>query len=260
MMAGSNRDALAGAEFTLLLGAGFFGFFAHAGLLLALEEAGLRPRRVVGVSAGALAGGLWASGLRASELAEELVALRRQDFWDPGFSPLGLLQGKRFSAKLHELLGRTNVVQVEDAVIPFAAVASDIVRWRPVVLESGPMELAIRASCSVPVMFRPVRVEGRLLVDGGVLDRSGFSAVEAGERVLFHHLPHGSPWSRWHGSEERALEPAPGRTTVTFPPLPRVTPFRLERGADALAHVRHATHHWLDRTEVVQNAHVVGNV
>jgi NTE family protein len=255
-MGRSNGEALAGAEFTLLLGAGFFGFFAHAGLLLALERAGLRPRRVVGVSAGALAGGLWASGLAASELAEELVALRRQDFWDPGLSPLGLLKGNRFSAKLHDLLGRTNVVRVEDAPIPFSAVASDVLRWRPVVLDSGPMELAIRASCSVPVMFRPVRVEGRLLVDGGVLDRSGFSALDPGERVLFHHLPHGSPWSRWHGPEERVLEPTSGRTTVSFPPLPRVTPFRLERGAEALAHVRDATTHWLARTEVVPNAHL----
>jgi len=244
-MACSNREALAGEEFTLLLGAGFFGFFAHTGLLLALEEAGLRPRRVVGVSAGALAGGLWASGLSASALAEDLVALRRQDFWDPGLSPFGLLRGRKFSAKLHELLGRTNVVKVEDAVIPFAAVASDVLRWRPVVLEHGSMELAIRASCSVPVMFRPVRAEGRLLVDGGMLDRPGFSAIDSGERVLYHHLPHGSPWSRWHGSERRALEPAPGRTTVTFAPLPRVTPFRLERGADALAHARASMLRWL---------------
>ena len=232
-MACSNGEALAGADFTLLLGAGFFGFFAHTGLLLALEDAGLKPRRVVGVSAGALAGGLWASGLPAADLAEELVALRRHDFWDPGLSPFGLLRGEKFSAKIHELLRRTSVVHVEEATIAFAAVASDVLRWRPVVLDRGPMELAIRASCSVPLMFRPVRVRGRLLVDGGVLDRSGFSALEDRERVLFHHLPHGSPWSRWHGPEKRVLAPTPGRTVVTFPPIPRVTPFRLERGAEA---------------------------
>ena len=87
----SNRDWLASQPFTLALSAGFFGFFAHTGVLQALEEAGLRPRRIVGVSAGALAGGLWASGLSAAELAEELVRLRRVDFWDPGLPLGGLL-------------------------------------------------------------------------------------------------------------------------------------------------------------------------
>src|SRR5690606_38887683 len=108
----TNAAWLAAAPFTLALSAGFFGFFAHTGVLQALEEAGLSPRRIVGVSAGALAGGLWASGLSAAELAEELLRLRRDDFWDPGLPLGGFLKGGKFAAKLRSLLDARGVSQV----------------------------------------------------------------------------------------------------------------------------------------------------
>src|SRR5690606_10394272 len=90
-MTRTRAQWLADEPFTLALGAGFFGFFAQTGLLAALEDEGLRPARVVGVSAGALAGGLWASGLSAADLEAELCSLRREDFWDPGLPLFGLL-------------------------------------------------------------------------------------------------------------------------------------------------------------------------
>src|SRR5690606_7643453 len=142
--------------FTLLLGAGFFGFFSHAGLLAALEEAGLRPRRVVGVSAGALAGGLWASGLGAEVLTAELLRLRRADFWDPGLPLGGLLRGRKFGEKLRALLHTTGVRVVEECPTPFAAVSHDLRGRRTHVMDTGPLDVAIQASCSVPFMFRPV--------------------------------------------------------------------------------------------------------
>ena len=100
---------LAREPFTLMLGAGFFGFFSHTGFLQALEAAGLRPRRVVGCSAGALAGGLWSSGLSGDELARELLSLRREEFWDPGLPLGGLLKGRKFNRKLQQVL--VNLVQ-----------------------------------------------------------------------------------------------------------------------------------------------------
>ena len=173
-------DWLQSEPFTLVLGAGFFGFFAHGGLIQALEERGLRPRRVVGVSAGALAGGLWASGIPIETLRRELLELRREEFWDPGLPLGGFLKGEKFSRRLRELLGGDRLV--EDTTIPFAAVAHDVTGRRPVVMDHGPLDVAIRASCTVPFMFRPVRHRGRWLVDGGVSDRPGLSSVEPGER------------------------------------------------------------------------------
>ena len=77
------REHLREAPFSLAMSSGFFGFFAHCGFLTVLEDEGLLPRRVTGSSAGALVGALWAAGLDASVLEDELRRLRRADFWDP---------------------------------------------------------------------------------------------------------------------------------------------------------------------------------
>jgi NTE family protein len=236
---------LAREPFTLVLGAGFFGFFAHTGFLQALEVAGLHPRRVVGCSAGALAGGLWASGLSADELETELLALRRDEFWDPGLPLGGLLRGRKFNAKLRHVLARAGIEHVHECRVPFAAVVHDVLRRRCVALEAGRLDLAIQASCTVPLMFRPIWVDGRLLVDGGVSDRIGEVALAPRERALLHWLPSSS--RRVLGSR-RVAPPAAAaeRLTVITPDLPRVTPFRLEHGPVALARTREHVARWLD--------------
>src|SRR5690349_3081769 len=87
------REWLLEKPFSMTLSAGFFGFFAHAGVMTVLEDTGLLPVRISGASAGALVGGIWASGVNATTIRDELLRLRREDFWDvrPG---LGLLAGR----------------------------------------------------------------------------------------------------------------------------------------------------------------------
>ncbi len=238
----TRRDWLAASPFTLALSGGFFGFFAHTGVLAALEEAGLRPARVVGVSAGALAGGVWASGLPAAALEEALVALRRAEFWDPGLPLGGLLKGRLFSAKLLDVLRPTGVRRVEETSVPFTPVVHDVLRRRPLALERGALDLAIRASCCVPLLFRPVRLDGRLLVDGGVSDRPGLTALREGERALLHHL---RPHERRGLDRPPAAPPGVEAQVLTVPDLPLVTPFALERGREALARAREHARAWL---------------
>lgn len=233
-----RREWLEAGPFTLALSGGFFGFFAHTGLLGALEAAGLRPARVVGTSAGALAGGAWAAGVPVADLEGLLRRVRRPDFWDPGLPLGGLLRGRRFAGLLEGALG--GVTAIEQCRVPFAAVVHDVLRRRPVALERGPLEAAIRASCCVPLLFRPVVIDRRLYVDGGVSDRPGFTALRPDERVLYHHLqPHERP---------RSETPAPpgGGLVLRIDGLPLVTPFHLERGPDALAHARESAARWLD--------------
>ena len=238
-----RREWLAERPYTLMLSAGFFGFFSHAGLLRALEEAGVLPGRVIGVSAGALAGGLWSSGMEAATIADELSRLRRADFWDPGVPVGGLLRGRKFATKLRSVLAPTGVERIEHCPVPFSAVAHDVLRRRSLVFDRGPIDLAIRASCTVPLMFRPIWSGGRLLVDGGVSDRIGRTAMSgSNDRVLLHYLP-----SRRRNPEPTPTQPPGGNGHVLVTPgLPRVTPFRLEQGPEAYARTYEHTRRWLD--------------
>ncbi|RMG98808.1 MAG: patatin [Deltaproteobacteria bacterium] len=224
-------DHLAARPFTLSLSAGFFGFFAHAGFLAALAERGLRPKRIVGVSAGALAGGAYAAGVDPMHLRARLFALRKSDFWDPGLHVDGLLAGHRFAERLAELLGAPR--PAADLPIPFASVAYDVGARRPAVLEGEvPIDVAIRASCAVPLMFRPVRFAGRTYVDGGVADRWGEAALGDARWVLVHYLPSRSPWRRIVPARRRG-PPSGHRFAVVETHAPRVGPNRLDVGPAA---------------------------
>lgn len=240
----THHDWLAARPFTLALSAGFFGFYAHTGFLLALEEARLRPRRVVGVSAGALAGGIYASGVPLVSLADELLQLRREAFWDLGLPVGGLLKGRKFARLLRRVLGQGGVERLERCPIPFAPVVFDVLRRETFAVEAGHLGDAIRASCALPGLFRPVAVDGRWCVDGGVRDRGGHTALALEERTLLHHLPSKSPWRVVSGTQPCADSDT--RRTLLLPTLPRVTPFALHVGGAALQEAREATLRWLD--------------
>jgi NTE family protein len=226
-------DWLSEAPYRLVLSSGFFGFYAHCGTLLALEEAGLLPNAAAGSSAGALVGGVWAAGLEPAGLREELLGLRRSDFWDPGLGA-GLLRGDLFRDRLHRLLPATTFEQCPaDLVVS----VFDVLARSTHTLDTGPLAPAIHASCAVPVMFHPVWIRGRPFLDGGVADRPGIAGVGRDERVLLHHLASKSPW-RIHAPRPPQR---PGMVTLEIAGLPRVNPFRLDRGAAALEHARTST-------------------
>lgn len=256
----NHRAWLQAEPFTLVLSAGFFGFFAHCGVLLALEQAGLRPRRIVGVSAGAIAGGLWASGVGASELAERFASLRLDDFWDPSWrglardddpgTPLGLIRGRKLDRLLAEALDERNVARIEQCPLAFSPVTHDLLARRTVVHREGPLRTTIRASAALPIMFGPVRVEGRLHADGGISDRSGLRGLAPGERALYHHLPRsqGTGLSRLvpgAGNELDDMRSTATRLVLTCPDLPSVGPRKLHRGPEAIARAREFTSRWL---------------
>lgn len=242
----TNADWLQSESFTLTLSAGFFGFYAHAGLIAALEKHELIPSRIVGVSAGALAGGLWASGLKAHQLKDTLLELKRSDFWDPGLGFGGILKGKKFSHKLNTLLSQVGVSEFSHCPISFTAVVYDLLGRKTLGLSEGSVASAIRASCALPFLFRPVRIGWRFYLDGGVQDRPGFTVLSASERTLYHHLPHSSPWAGIHGDERVSLKSSPTRNVLQFQDLPRVGPFKLEHGHRALAMVEQRTLQWLE--------------
>ncbi len=218
------------------MSSGFFGFYAHCGVLAALEDLGLAPRAVRGASAGALVTGLWAAGLPAKDMARELAELRRADFWDPrpGF---GVLRGKLFDRRLRQMLPVHDFARCR---VPVRVSVYDILARQTVVLDRGDLVAAIRASCSVPFMFQPVWIGGRPYLDGGILDRPGLHGHPDGERTLYHHLLPTSPWRKKEGKSVQ-IPVRTGLRPLVVTGLPKVHPWRLERGPLAFRLAREAT-------------------
>lgn len=218
------------APFALGLSAGYFGIFAHAGAIAALEEAGIRPALVSGASGGALVGTCWAAGREASALRDYLFGLRKAAFWDPALG-LGLLRGERFRAEIRAF---APVARLEDCPIPVRISAFDCRTRRTQILASGPLAEAVYASCAVPLLFQPLRLNGGYYLDGGLRDRPGLAGAAEAPRVLHHHLqPHRS-W-RHPLRPHSPLPRRPGLMIVTVAGLPRVGPDRLGLGPLAFA-------------------------
>ncbi|MCD6289806.1 MAG: patatin-like phospholipase family protein [Anaerolineae bacterium] len=152
----------------LVLSGGAVRGIAHIGVLQVLEEAGIPIGCIVGVSAGSLVGAGYAAGLSPSELEQMAMRLRWKHISRVSRPRLGLLDISPLEDYIDEAFGPG--LTFSDLRIPFAAVATDIVASELVVLREGPIAPAVRASCSVPTIFSPARLNGRLLVDGGVLN------------------------------------------------------------------------------------------
>lgn len=236
------REWLREGPFTLAMSSGFFGFYAHAGALSALLDAGFSPAGLSGSSAGALVTGLYAGGVAPDAMRDTLTRLRREDFWDP--SPgLGLLAGRRFRAMLDALTGGRDVA---DAAVPYVASVYDLRARQTRALREGSLAAAIHASCALPGLFHPVRVGRDLFSDGGIADRPGVAGVPEGTRTLHHHLTSRSPWRRV-GSASLAPPQRVGTVSVGVEGLTRVNPFALERGMRAYQEASDGLRRALDR-------------
>ncbi|MGK7311190.1 MAG: patatin-like phospholipase family protein [Candidatus Longimicrobiales bacterium M2_2A_002] len=160
--AASDRPSLG-----LALGGGAVLGFAHIGLLSALADADLEIDCVAGTSAGAIVAALCAFEVGPRRIQELLSPLSWRKVSHFTRMSMGLLSNEPVGDLLEEELGDA---QVEDASIPLAVVAADIHTGERVVLRSGPVSTAVRASAAIPGIYTPVEVEGRVLVDGGIVD------------------------------------------------------------------------------------------
>lgn len=222
------NEWLSEQPFTLTLSSGFFGFFAHAGLMQALEEAQLIPQKLTGSSAGALIAGCWAGGMSSDNIKALLFSLKRSDFWDPGLG-LGLLKGDKFRKLLTDSLSANSFADCRSKLV-LSAYSMDSKQTR--VLQSGDLASAIYASCAIPFMFQPIVIDEHRLLDGGIQDRPALQGTEQGERIFYHHIDSKSPWRRKNSS---AIQ-VPSRdnlTSLVIHDLPRSGPFKLEVGQTA---------------------------
>jgi NTE family protein len=184
----------------LVLGGGGARGAAHIGVLKELERLQIPVDAIVGTSMGAIVGGLYATGMSADDLAhlvssldwaaalsdepgrEDLSFRRKQDDQQAPIDfelgirgtelvlPKGAIQGQELDLLLRDLmLDASHIKDFDRLPIPFRAIASDIERGEIWVMDKGDLAQSIRASMSVPGVFAPVRIDGRLLVDGGLV-------------------------------------------------------------------------------------------
>lgn len=163
----------------LVLGGGAARGIAHVGVLQILEENGIYPSIIAGTSVGALVGGFYAAGLSSLRLATlvreikwlDLVSVRLPSLNLTDLArtiPMGLVDLDKMMDWVNQVLG--GPVNMEQLNIPFAAIATDLLSGEIVVMNEGLLAPAIRASCSVPGVFTPYHRNGRLLVDGVVVN------------------------------------------------------------------------------------------
>jgi NTE family protein len=166
----------------LALGSGGARGFAHLGVIKVLEEERIPIDYIAGSSMGALVAALYASGLGIDRLYKLAKAFRRNDYIDVTIPKMGLIAGKRIKEFIRLL---TKGKRIEELHIPIAIVATDIQKCEKVVFRNGDVADAVRASISIPGIFVPEVVDGRLLVDGGVIDRIPVSvAREMGADIV----------------------------------------------------------------------------
>jgi NTE family protein len=153
----------------LSLGGGGARGYAHIGVIEVLEERGYDIVAVAGTSMGALVGGLHAAGV-LRPYAQWVTGLTQRDvlrLLDPAVRGPSAIRGDKVLGRVAELL---DGARIEDLPIPFTAVATDLLARREVWFQHGPLDAAIRASVALPTIFPPVMLNGRLLVDGGLMN------------------------------------------------------------------------------------------
>ena len=179
---------------------GFFGFFAHAGFLAAFREMSIVPSAFAGASSGAIVAAMAAAEMGNSDIRDLLFNVNKDDFWDPDPLPkflknalrlfrgyTGYLRGIGFERLLQKLPAK----RFEECRYPLAISAVDVTHRKEKIFVKGDLVNAIKASGSVPMLFKPTKINGTLYLDGGI---SGKAPVEALadlcdlDRILIHFI------------------------------------------------------------------------
>jgi NTE family protein len=159
----------------LALGGGAVLGAVHIGVLKALEESKYNVRWISGTSIGAFVAALYAFDHNASEIEEIASELSWFDISKIAISKMGILSNSKLGDVLADIIGEK---LFEDASIPLAIVASDIVKGEKIVIDKGDVTKAVMASTCIPGIFSPIEFNERLLVDGGIIENIPISPLK----------------------------------------------------------------------------------
>lgn len=170
-------------DVALVLASGGCRGLAHIGAIEVLEQRGYRITSIAGCSMGSLIAGIYACG-KLQEAKEWFLTIDKKrifELTDVSVSLNSLVKGQRVIDAIKEFVPDRNI---EDLPIPVSLVASDVIHNKEVVITSGSLFEAIRASISIPMFFRPVEKDNMLLIDGGVLNALPLNRVQRKEGDL----------------------------------------------------------------------------
>jgi NTE family protein len=199
---------------------GFFGFYAHAGFLAALRSLGVSPIAYSGASSGAIVAAMAACGMSDGAIREILFRVKKEDFWDPepwvhilrhglrlfrGYA--GYLKGEAFEDLLLRKLPNK---KIEDCETPLAVSATNLTEKQEAVFASGDLARAVHASGAVPIFFKPVKINGCLYVDGGVVNKTplkGLADLVPLDRIIVHFIASENVEEEKNGFLNRRMTP-----------------------------------------------------
>lgn len=166
----------------LALGSGGARGFAHLGVIKVLRDEGIPIDLIAGSSMGALVAAFYGTGLDVERLYKLSRVFKRKYYLDFTVPKMGFIAGKRVKELIRIF---THGKTIEELDIPIGIVATDLVSGEKVVFSKGPVAEAVRASIAIPGIFVPEKLDGRLYVDGGVVDRIPVSvAKEMGADIV----------------------------------------------------------------------------
>ncbi|UOR12940.1 patatin-like phospholipase family protein [Halobacillus amylolyticus] len=159
----------------LALGSGGARGFAHLGVLKVLSDHGVPISMIAGSSMGALVGSFYAAGQRIEDLYKLAFTFKRKYYLDFTVPKMGFIQGRRIKEYIRLF---TFGKSIEEFNLPISIIATDLSAGKKKVFQSGPASDAVRASIAIPGIFVPEKIDNRLYIDGGVIDRVPVSVVK----------------------------------------------------------------------------------
>lgn len=160
----------------LALGGGGAKGVAHIGVLQALEEARVKPDYIAGTSVGAMVAAMYAFNVNINTIANIARDLTLAQITTFKLNKTGFFTADPLKEILIEYLGEVNI---EDATIPLSIVATDLTSGEEVIFTEGPLADAVCASASIPGVYIPMRLNGRILVDGGIIQNVPIRPLKA---------------------------------------------------------------------------------
>lgn len=162
-------------EIGLALGGGAVLGAAHVGVLRAIDELDINIKYISGTSIGAFVAAFFAFGKNWNEIQQIASELEWIDITGVSLSRYGLLSNEKLGELIHKHIGKKDI---QDSKIPLSMIATDVTSGEKVIINKGPVTKAVMASTCIPGIFKPIEINGRMLVDGGIVENVPINTVQ----------------------------------------------------------------------------------